>query len=343
MSWTPGNVNRNRLATALTLGNGEGFAANIVDLLDAHSHNRAASDEWKLIKQRTGSKKEQMEELLQYLLNPRQVSANNMRTALWTSNNDTALSVFQGSAAAVGGNVVERNGTERNGTERNETERNGTDREFVGHAIVGNPLSAAVATQMRARTKTVLSFIRDDELKHFRTTICAVMDETHSWEKLLASRGLLGGEGVEQFVSNLKQQWTQRRDGEPTLTVLNSLCSTDNSFASMPLNEFAQELIDLRVPAVQTEVLKLTSWLEEKNTKAKQQSQTAYSAQSDLRGWLLKHHICDTDEVDRMIPHLRRAGVKSVDSIRGFSKEDLKECGFNTVQAIATVNALNKI
>ena len=208
--------------------------------------------------------------------------------------------------------------------------------------VNSSPLAATIAQQTGLRTLTVTDFLNQESLRHFRTAICLAMNDSIGWERLLKVKGLLGGEGMEQFVSKLKTDWENHRKGDPTLTILTDLVSNDREFASLDLTSFAKLLNSLNLLHVQNEVVKMTSWLDQKASNLKEKSETSYNVQSDLRSWLLKNEICDAIEVDNLIPKLRAAGVKSVESIKDFDKDDLKECGFNTVQAIATIRALKK-
>jgi hypothetical protein len=200
-----------------------------------------------------------------------------------------------------------------------------------------SPFASAVASQ---KTLTVRSLMEDSNLRHFRTSIFIQMDETQGWELFLKRRGLLGGAAMETYISNIKAQWERNRGGEPTMTILSEQARHDSSFASTELSRFAQELIALNIPAVQTEVIKLTSWIDAQKEQTAASSATAYTAQSELRSWLLKNNICDITEVDILIPHLRKAGVVTIDDIRGFDKSELRECGFNPVQAIKILKKL---
>ena len=205
-----------------------------------------------------------------------------------------------------------------------------------------SPLATAVSQQNISRYQSVSTFINSENLRHFRTLICSKMDELYVWEMLLRARGLLGGEGMEVYVSKLKNQWENNRGGDPTLTILSELVRTDKDFGSMDLSAFSENLKTFNIKSVNDELDKLTTWLNSQSTKIKEKSETSYVVQSDLRSWLLKNNICDTSEVDILIPRLQREGVKNIDTIRGFSKEDLKACGFKTAQAIATINALKQ-
>ncbi len=180
----------------------------------------------------------------------------------------------------------------------------------------------------------------DPDFDHYRTSILIQMDKTEGWFQLLKNRKLLGTNEMEVWVANIRREWEHAHRGAPTLTVFSELSSRDPHFAQMDLATFAQELINLNIPSVTAEVVTLTSWIDAQKEKSIKASEVAYSAQSDLRSWLLKNNICDATEVDALITHLRKAGVKNVDNIRGFDKSELKECGFNTVQAIAILKAL---
>lgn len=205
-----------------------------------------------------------------------------------------------------------------------------------------NPLAKAMQRQVISRASTVSSFVYEDQFSHFRTAIFSIMDEHGAWEKLLQTRNLLGGQDMEKFVSTMKRHWAKDRSGEPTRNIIIQLMQNDDDFRCAPLTEFAEELIRLNISDVTANVVKMTSFFDDKIKKAKKSNNMAYQTQFDLRKWLLKHEICEEDQVDVLVPKLQGAGVIHVKSIQGFSKEDLKECGFNTVQAIATLKALNK-
>lgn len=205
-----------------------------------------------------------------------------------------------------------------------------------------SPFASAISQSKGAAAMTVNTLLHDDKLAHFRKAICISMDETEGWYALLRMRGLLGGQKMEAEVFRLRTAWENNRSGEPTMSVLKQLFRHDAEFAQLGLTQFCNVLTSLNIPAVQAEVIKLTSWLQDKTSKAQTASETAFSATSDLRGWLLSNRICTTNDVDALITSLRKAGVTSTDSIRGFDKDDLKECGFNTVQAIQTIKALSK-
>jgi len=198
------------------------------------------------------------------------------------------------------------------------------------------------AARQKAKRLTVATFLDSDRYNHFRTLIFAAMDETDAWENFLEERGLLGGDEVEKYVSNLKHQWATNRGGEPTLTVIRDLVDNDSDFGDKLLVDFATELLELNIEDVNAAVVKLTSFLEAKEKKAKKKNSTAYTAQANLRSWLLGNLICEEEEVDTLIKNLRESGVKGVSSLDGFEKDDLKDLGFNTVQAILTIKALNR-
>lgn len=209
--------------------------------------------------------------------------------------------------------------------------------------FAGSALSAAVRNQTKVQTSTVLSFhtSTDDTFTHFRGNIYSRLNETGAWEKLLANRGLLGGEGVETMVAKLRGDFEAHRRGNPAETIIGDLCD-DPEFREMSLLEWCDELTALKNAEVTTEVIKLKTWLEDKEKSLIKKSKTAFEAQSDLRSWLIKHEICETEDVDELITRVRKAGVTSINKLKGFDKDDLKDCGFNTVQAIATLKALSK-
>jgi len=203
-----------------------------------------------------------------------------------------------------------------------------------------SPFAAVIAQQTAFKMLTVRNLLDNGDLQHFRTSIFIQMDESQAWELFLKRRGMLGTDAMEQYVSKIKAQWERNRGGNPTLTIMSEFAARAPDFANMELARFAQELIELNIPSVTTEVVKLTSWIDSQKDRLTKASETAYSSQSDLRSWLLKNGICDTTKVDELIPHLRKAGVMTIENIRGFDKSELKECGFNTVQAIAILKAL---
>lgn len=205
-----------------------------------------------------------------------------------------------------------------------------------------NPLASAIKSASASRSLTVSSLLTNPDLAHFYRSICLAMDESSAWITLLKVRGVLSGEGVEKWVAQLKTNWERNRSGEPSHTVIRQFVDSDSVFASTDVNKFCALLISLDVPTVQEAAVKLSSWLEEQSKKESQKSETAFVAQQDLRTWLIKHEICEATEVDHLILQLRKAGVKSIETLRGFTREDLKECGFNTVQAIKTVYVLKK-
>ena len=198
------------------------------------------------------------------------------------------------------------------------------------------------AIRQASERQTVRSFVQEDRFNHFRTIIFAAMDETGGWVKLLAARGLLAGEAVEKQVSQLKTQWSANRGGKPTETIILELMHNDEDFADSSIQDFAAELVSLDIKDVNTAVVKLTSFLEDKQKKAKKKNTTAYDAQSELRSWLLQQNICDEEEVDSLIIKVGKEGVKEVSSLDDFTKNDLKDLGFSTFQALALIKAFNQ-
>ena len=189
---------------------------------------------------------------------------------------------------------------------------------------------------------SVNTFMHDNKLSYFRKAICLAMDDSEGWYALLKKRGLLGGQGMGQYVSRLKTQWANGRSGEPTWSVLQELFRHDREFAQLGLTEFCTLLNSLDIPSVQAEVVKLTSWLEEQTNKTRAASETSFSANCGLRKWLLENRVCDDTNVDTFIARLREAGTETVDDLRGFDKGDLKECGFNITQANRVLDAFSK-
>lgn len=203
-----------------------------------------------------------------------------------------------------------------------------------------SPFAVALSQSKGMSAMTFDTFLHKDTLSYFRKSICLAMDDSEGWFVLLKRRNLLGGQGMEQYVSRLKSEWANGRRGEPTLSVLEELYRHDRDFAQMPLAEFCTLLTSLNIPSVQVETVKLTTWLDEQTNKTRAASETTFNASQGLRAWLVKNGICDETQVDALIARLRQSGVESVETIQGFDKDDLKECGFNTVQAIKTIKAL---
>jgi hypothetical protein len=101
-------------------------------------------------------------------------------------------------------------------------------------------------------------------------------------------------------------------------------------------------LTDLGLPNVTKEVQKIQDWIGKQNNKTKQASDTVFDVQTTFRAWLIEKGICEDADVDRLLPELAREGVSDVKHLDGFDKDDLKQCGFNTRQAIAVLKALKK-
>jgi hypothetical protein len=80
---------------------------------------------------------------------------------------------------------------------------------------------------------------------------------------------------------------------------------------------------------------------EGKQAKTQEKSSTAFSAQGELRAWLVQNNICEEEEVDSLVLKLRGEGVRNVADLQGFDKDDLKELGFSTRQAIAVVKKIS--
>lgn len=209
-------------------------------------------------------------------------------------------------------------------------------------SMEGSPFASAVMQSKGATVMSINTFMYDEKLSYFRKAICLAMDEAEGWYALLKKRGLLGGQGMEQYVSRLKTQWANHRSGEPTLSVLQELFRHDREFAQLGLTEFCALLNSLNIASVQAEVVKLTSWLEEQTNKTRAASETSFSANSGLRKWLLENRVCDNTNVDTFIVRLREAGTETVDDLRLFDKSDFKECGFNITQANRAFEALKK-
>lgn len=200
--------------------------------------------------------------------------------------------------------------------------------------VRASPLAEAVATS--GTYMNVNHLFTKTELRHFCQCILLAMDETEAWLSLLKKRSLLAGAGMEALVSELRTNWERQRSGEPSKRIITEV------FATMEAREFLSLLNSLCIGQVSTEVVKLTSWLDKQEEQRKRASEQVYEAQSTLRQWLLKHQICEAEEVDVLIPRLAKEGVSQVKHLNGFDKDDLKACGFTTRQAIAIVKAVEK-
>ncbi len=206
-----------------------------------------------------------------------------------------------------------------------------------GHAHTPSPFDNVIAQQI---TPTVSTLFNSPEYDHYRTAILLEMDKTRGWVTFLGNRKLLGTTAMEQWKAGMLTQWERNRSGNPTMTTFTQIMQRDAAFAKTSIFEFAQELINLNIPSVTAEVVTLTSWITSQSEQSSKASEVAFTAQANLRSWLLKNGICEATKVDELIPRLRNAGVNTIDNIRGFDKGELKECGFNTVQAIAILKAL---
>jgi len=211
------------------------------------------------------------------------------------------------------------------------------DKVQVGQSSGLSALALAATTKTKARSVTVQQFhaSNEDVFVHYRATIYAALNETETWIKYLAARGLLAGEGVEKMVAQLKRNFAEDRKGNPAKTIVGQLCH-DKEFATTLLTEWCEQLLDLGNDVVTTEVLKLRTWLTDKEEKQNTASTESFNAQSELRQWFDKHGIGDAD---KLISMLRAEDCNCVETLAGFSKQDLKDCGLTIGQANKVLKA----
>lgn len=207
-----------------------------------------------------------------------------------------------------------------------------------GGGGVGGEFSFASQTQ---KPLSVYELHYGSQCAHFRDIIYATMNETGTWIAFLKGRNLLSGQAAERRVASLRNDFEVHKRGNPMSSVMEDLCQ-DRSFATTDLDVFCGELIALGNHSVTTEVVKLQSWIAAQKQTKESRNQTAFDAQSQLRQWLTHHRICDPADVDSLLMRLRGEGVGTVADLAGFTKQDLKECGFTTVQAIRAEKALEK-
>lgn len=202
-----------------------------------------------------------------------------------------------------------------------------------------NPLAAAIASQQR-QVVTTQSFLQDSS-NALRNSLLLAMDESEAWFALLAAKNLLHGPEMEKWVAGLRKEWTASRANEPSLQVVRNLCQHDAEFARGTLVDLANLLNALKIPAVTQAISKAVEFYEGKQAKTQEKSSTAFSAQGELRAWLVQNGICEEEEVDSLVLKLRGEGVRNVADLQGFDKDDLKELGFSTRQAIAVVKKIS--
>jgi hypothetical protein len=164
------------------------------------------------------------------------------------------------------------------------------------------------------------------------------MDDTGAWKALLANRGLLSGPQMEAWVAKLSREWTETRSNNPSWQVLKSLLLNDRDFATGSLEELARGLTGI---GVDTAVASMVSFYSTKKNQQNAKSTEAFSAQTSLRAWLVPT-VCDECDADALVNKLRDAGVRDVDDLRDFTKDDLKGAGFNVRQANTVVRKLKE-
>lgn len=199
-----------------------------------------------------------------------------------------------------------------------------------------NPL-AATLRQQRQQNLSTIAFL-EDTTNHYRNALLTAMDECSAWKALLAKRGLLGGQQMEAWVAKLGREWTETRSNNPSWQVLTQLLLNDRNFASGSLEELATALSGIGVDAA---VANMVSFYCTRKDQQQAKSTEAFSAQNSLRAWLVPT-VCDDGEADALVHKLRGAGVRNVEDLRDFDKDDLKEAGFNVRQANTIVRRLQE-
>ena len=199
-----------------------------------------------------------------------------------------------------------------------------------------DPLAATLRQRQQQNLSTA-AFLQDTT-NHYRNAILTAMDETGAWKALLANRGLLSGPQMEAWVAKLSREWTESRSNNPSWQVLKSLLLNDRDFAAGSLEELARALSGI---GVDTAVASMVSFYSTKKNQQNAKSTEAFSAQTSLRAWLVPS-VCDECEADALVNKLRDAGVRDVDDLRDFTKDDLKGAGFNVRQANTVVRKLKE-
>jgi hypothetical protein len=199
-----------------------------------------------------------------------------------------------------------------------------------------NPL-AATLRQQRQQNLSTIAFL-EDTTNHYRNALLTAMDECGAWKALLAKRGLLGGQQMEAWVAKLGREWTATRSNNPSWQVLQQLLLNDRDFAAGSLEELATALSGIGVDAA---VANMVSFYCTRKDQQQAKSTEAFSAQNSLRAWLVPT-VCDDGEADALVLKLRDAGVRNVEDLRDFDKDDLKEAGFNVRQANTVVRKMQE-
>jgi hypothetical protein len=201
---------------------------------------------------------------------------------------------------------------------------------------VMDPLAATLRQRQQQNLSTI-AFLQDTT-NHYRNAILTAMDETGAWKALLANRGLLSGPQMEAWVAKLSREWTETRSNNPSWQVLKSLLLNDRDFAAGSLEELARALTGI---GVDTAVDSMVSFYSTKKNQQNAKSTEAFSAQTSLRAWLVPS-VCDECDADALVNKLRDAGVRDVEDLRDFTKDDLKGAGFNVRQANTIVRKLKE-
>lgn len=197
---------------------------------------------------------------------------------------------------------------------------------------IDDPFANAFAEQDSMREQTVADFLTKTDYEHFRNGIFVAMDNSMGWVRYLSVKKLLVGDVMEKEVARLKTAWESNRGGKPTLTILTGL-ARNSKFASQDLRVFIRDLLNLNIESVQVAALELQTWLTKKLSEAESKSQQTFDTQSILREWFIRHKICPESNVDNLILKVQNDGVESLDDLKFMTVDNLKECGFNTVQA----------
>jgi hypothetical protein len=199
-----------------------------------------------------------------------------------------------------------------------------------------NPL-AATLRQQRQQNLSTIAFL-EDTTNHYRNALLTAMDECGAWKALLAKRQLLVDNRMEAWVAKLGREWTATRSNNPSWQVLQQLLLNDRDFAAGSLEELATALSGIGVDAA---VANMVSFYCTRKDQQQAKSTEAFSAQNSLRAWLVPT-VCDDGEADALVLKLRDAGVRNVEDLRDFDKDDLKGAGFNVRQANTIVRKMQE-
>jgi hypothetical protein len=199
-----------------------------------------------------------------------------------------------------------------------------------------NPL-AATLRQQRQQNLSTIAFL-EDTTNHYRNALLTAMDECGAWKALLAKRQLLVDNRMEAWVAKLGREWTATRSNNPSWQVLQQLLLNDRDFAAGSLEQLATALSGIGVDAA---VANMVSFYCTRKDQQQAKSTEAFIAQNSLRAWLVPT-VCDDGEADALVLKLLDAGVRNVEDLRDFDKDDLKGAGFNVRQANTIVRKMQE-